>query len=427
MTVCTTFDNGVQILSRPLPGRRSAALGFWLLNGPRHEGVGQAGYAHLLEHLLFRGGGRYAHHFEALGGHVNARTMREFTAFHGLVTADRVRLLARLFTSLLLEPHLAAADLAAELPAVLREQQLAADAGWEAQEATMLRQVWGAHPLGRPITGGTAGLQTVNASALHAYYSERLNGASLWVVAAGAVDHDGLVESCRALERLPAGARAPQAAPMFTPCARHESLSSALTDLLWVMPVPTLADPAYSAFVLAEQIAAGAPLSARLQCELRERRGFVYAVDSRVELYTDCGLWWIRLQCESGQASACRTAVEAVMADLLGHGPTREEMIRTLAQLQARWTLEEDDPECVLERIAHEIVYLDRVTALNERLASLAVLETEDVRRALASAWRQRASFVWGPGAEDGSASFKENVGLHAAQPNLRATGGASM
>ncbi|MGE0371357.1 MAG: hypothetical protein AB7Q01_05640, partial [Gammaproteobacteria bacterium] len=51
----------------------------------------------------------------------------------------------------------------------------------------------------------------------------------------------------------------------------------------------------------------------------------------------------------------------------------------------------------VMERIAHEIAYLDRVTALNERLARLAAPGAEDVRDALAGAWRQRASFSWGP------------------------------
>lgn len=422
MTICTTLANGVRILSRPLPGRRSTALGFWLCSGSRHEAPGQAGYAHLLEHLLFRGGGRYAHHFEALGGHVNARTMRELTAFHGLVTADRVRLLARLFTALLLEPRMSAADLAAELPAVRREQRLAADSLWEGQEAAALTRVWGAHPMARPILGAAAAPAVVDTAALQAYLETHLNGASLWVVAAGAVDHDGLVEACRALEQLPAGVRAPQSAPLFTPCVRQEPAEGAQTDLVWVMPAPTFADPAHGAFVLGEQVAAGAPLSARLQRELRDERGLVYAVESRLELYTDCGLWWIRLQCEPAQARVCRDAVEAVMAGLLERGPEREELIRVQAQLQARWTLEEDDPECVMERIAHEVAYLGRVTSLNERLARLAVAGADNVRAALADAWQQRAYFAWGPvdAGEDGSSARSR---IQAAPPVARRTG----
>ncbi|MCC6206933.1 MAG: insulinase family protein [Gammaproteobacteria bacterium] len=398
MTVCTTLANGVRILSRPLPGRRSAALGFWLLNGSRHEVHGQHGYAHLLEHLLFHGSGRFADHFEALGGHVNARTMRELTAFHGLVTGDRLRLLARLFTSMLLDPRLGAAELAAELPAVGHERRMASMSPWDEQEAFALRRVWDGHPLACPILGAGDALRAVSPAAMQEYCAERLRGPSIWVVAAGDVHHDELVEACQALERLPAGKHRTPPPPDFTPRALHGPASGDGSDLLWVMPVPALGDPSYPALLLAEQIAAGAPLSARLQRELRERLGLAYAVESRLELYTDCGLWWIRVQCEPGREAPCITAVESVMEALVQRGPTREEVIHNLTQLQARWTLEEEDPECVMERIAHEIACLDRVTALNERLARLAALDPDDIRHALADAWRRHARFVWGAG-----------------------------
>lgn len=395
MTACTTLANGVRVLSRPLPGRRSASLGVWLRNGSRHEATGQDGYAHLLEHLLFHGGGRYTDQFEALGGHVNARTMRELTAFHGLVTGDRVGALARLFASLLLEPHLGAAELAAELPAVWQERRMASMSLWDEQEVFALRRVWSGHPLARPILG-TGNRPRVTAAAMREYCAARLRGPAIWVVAAGDVRHDELVESCRALEQLPAGDRGELPPAEFMPCSLRGPAGGDGSDLLWLMPVPTLGEPAYPALLLAEQIAAGAPLSARLQRELRERLGLAYAVESRLELYSDCGLWWLRVRCEPGLESRCTMAVESVMEALIRHGPGREEVIRHLAQLQARWTLEEDDPECVMERIAHEIAYLDRVTALNERLARLAALGQDDIRGALAEAWRQRASFIWG-------------------------------
>lgn len=395
MTVCTTLANGVRILSRPLPGRRSASLGVWLRNGSRHDAPGQDGYAHLLEHLLFHGGGRYAGEFETLGGHVNARTMRELTAFHGLVTGDRVGALARLLASLLLEPRLGAEELATELPAVWHERRMASLSLWDEQEAFALRRVWGGHPLARPILG-SGNRPQATAAALREYCASRLRGPAIWVVAAGDVRHDELVESCRALEQLPAGDRRDVLPAEFTPCTVQGPAGGDGSDLLWLMPAPTLGEPAHPALLLAEQIAAGAPLTARLQRELRERLGLAYAVESRLELYSDCGLWWIRVRCEPGMESRCATAVESVMEALIQHGPGREEVVRHLAQLQARWTLEEDDPECVMERIAHEIAYLDRVTALNERLARIAAPGTVDLRRALSDAWRRRASFFWG-------------------------------
>lgn len=52
----TQFDNGATVITYPRPGT-SAAVGLWMENGTRHQRQGEDGYAHLLEHLLFRGAG----------------------------------------------------------------------------------------------------------------------------------------------------------------------------------------------------------------------------------------------------------------------------------------------------------------------------------------------------------------------------------
>ena len=90
MIETSVLANGVNIVSKRLPGHRSAALGVWLVNGSRHESAMHSGYAHLLEHLFFKGTARLdgpalALRLEAMGGQVNAHTGRELTALHGLV------------------------------------------------------------------------------------------------------------------------------------------------------------------------------------------------------------------------------------------------------------------------------------------------------------------------------------------------------
>ena len=96
------LDNGVQIITRHSPACHSAALGIWLVNGARHQQTGQSGYAHLLEHLVFRRTQRYtgkqlSELFESMGGNINAQTGRELTAYHGLVPGDAVYRLVDLF------------------------------------------------------------------------------------------------------------------------------------------------------------------------------------------------------------------------------------------------------------------------------------------------------------------------------------------
>jgi len=49
------LENGLQILLLPDVSRPTVTVNLTVLVGSRHEGYGEAGMAHLLEHMLFRG------------------------------------------------------------------------------------------------------------------------------------------------------------------------------------------------------------------------------------------------------------------------------------------------------------------------------------------------------------------------------------
>ena len=49
------FDNGARLLLFPDPSRPTISVNMTVLVGSRHEGYGEAGMAHLLEHLVFKG------------------------------------------------------------------------------------------------------------------------------------------------------------------------------------------------------------------------------------------------------------------------------------------------------------------------------------------------------------------------------------
>ena len=49
------FPNGARAVLFPEPSRQSISVNMTVLVGSRHEGYGEAGMAHLLEHLVFKG------------------------------------------------------------------------------------------------------------------------------------------------------------------------------------------------------------------------------------------------------------------------------------------------------------------------------------------------------------------------------------
>src|SRR6186997_3385979 len=49
------LDNGLKVLLFPDPSKATVTVNITYLVGSRHEGLGETGMAHLLEHMVFKG------------------------------------------------------------------------------------------------------------------------------------------------------------------------------------------------------------------------------------------------------------------------------------------------------------------------------------------------------------------------------------
>ena len=62
------LDNGLRVLLFPDPSRPTVTVNMTVLVGSRHEGYGEAGMAHLLEHMVFKGTPTHPEHSPGLAG-----------------------------------------------------------------------------------------------------------------------------------------------------------------------------------------------------------------------------------------------------------------------------------------------------------------------------------------------------------------------
>jgi predicted Zn-dependent peptidase len=175
---------------------------------------------------------------------------------------------------------------------------------------------------------------------------------------------------------------------------KHKPLSQ--TQLLWVMPAPAATDPLRMAAALIDQVLGGGS-SSRLFQEVRERLGLVYDVHSRLDLYSDCGLWLVATSCEPKAARKCRVAVERVVNELCTNGLTPQEVKHASEHIEAHLLVESDDPEQNMERIAQELIYSGQVLEIQDHLRALHAVTLRQAQTTLAQAWQQRAFFEWGP------------------------------
>lgn len=389
------LKNGIVVASKPVAESRGTAVSVWLLNGSRHQAPNECGYAHFLEHVLFKGTTELdtralASRFEAMGGQVNAHTGKELTAFHGLVPNQDAPELVKLFASMLCRPRFNNQDVDIERDVVFQEIAMVKDNPEEVLEEDLTKALWPEHPMAWPILGDPQALESLTAEALHQYLRKTLCGARICIVAAGGVDHAELERACAELAGLPRGAQPAVNPPTFSAAQIKNRYGLAQACLSWAMPGPVVSSPRYHAHVVANHILGGGTTS-RLFQEIREDRGLVYGIHSQLEAYSDAGIWGIQTACEPDHHEECREAVERTTENLLSRGPTAEELDTTLRFARANLLLEQQNLETSMERLAREIIYLGRPVSLDEHLALLEAVTLDDVKDCLAEAWATRA------------------------------------
>src|SRR5437763_7214033 len=157
----TVLDNGLPIYRLPLNGTRALTILVAFDAGARSERPDENGMAHFLEHLVFKGGEKYATYrdvnqaAEAIGAVLNAYTSHDLVAFHITARAERALEAADLLTDFVARPRIDPDELERERGVVVQaiaraNDQPAALAGQLIDEAA-----FGDHPLGRPVLGPT--------------------------------------------------------------------------------------------------------------------------------------------------------------------------------------------------------------------------------------------------------------------------------
>src|SRR5712672_3745576 len=125
-TQLSTLTNGLRVATDRVDTVDTVSLGIWIDVGTRHEPKEINGVAHVLEHMAFKGTERrsalaIAREIENVGGHVNAYTSREQTAYYAKVLAGDTPLALDILADILQHSVFDAAELDRERTVILQE------------------------------------------------------------------------------------------------------------------------------------------------------------------------------------------------------------------------------------------------------------------------------------------------------------------
>ncbi len=155
------LDNGLRVVMERMPWLKSVTVGIWVNVGSRDEEVGEEGFSHFIEHMFFKGTAsrsavQVSREIDALGGEMNAFTTRETTTFYVKVLDEQLKPGVALLADLFHHSRFPAREIEKEKQVVLEEMRMVQDDPEEWVQDLHTQQMFGAHPLGRPILGKAA-------------------------------------------------------------------------------------------------------------------------------------------------------------------------------------------------------------------------------------------------------------------------------
>jgi zinc protease len=155
------------------------------------------GIAHVLEHMIFkgtptRGPGVLARETQRLGGYLNASTSYDRTVYYAVVPAagDGLARAMELQADALMHAALDPDELGRELEVIIQEAKRKIDTPGAVTGETLYELLFRKHRMRRWRIGTEAGLRTLTAADVRAYYESRYTPARTIVVLTGALDPD---------------------------------------------------------------------------------------------------------------------------------------------------------------------------------------------------------------------------------------------
>ncbi|UCH76228.1 MAG: insulinase family protein [Rhodospirillales bacterium] len=274
------------------------SVGMFVDAGTRNEPAEINGVAHLLEHMAFKGTKRrsaldIAAEIEAVGGHLNAYTTRERTAYYAKVLKEDLPLAVDILADILQHSTFDTEELARERSVVLQEIGQAHDTPDDVVFDHFQSIAYPDQPLGRPVLGDAERVRKMSREAIVGYMRDAYGSGGMVLSAAGMIEHEHLVALARSLFLdLPDHGPLRNETAAYGGGAHLQQRDLEQVHLTVGFPGVGLHDPdLYAAAVFSTLFGGG--MSSRLFQEIRERRGLVYSIYSYGSHYSDCGLFGI--------------------------------------------------------------------------------------------------------------------------------------
>src|SRR5688572_5768194 len=187
------LENGLRVLLYRESSRPTVTVNLTVLVGSRHEGYGEAGMAHLLEHMLFKGTKDHPRIFQLLserGAQFNGTTWTDRTNYFETLpaSAENLEFMIALEADRMVNSPIKAEELASEFTVVRNEFERGENSPGRVLSQRMAGVAYEWHNYGKSTIGNRADIERVPVDSLRRFYKKYYQPDNAMVIVAGKFD-----------------------------------------------------------------------------------------------------------------------------------------------------------------------------------------------------------------------------------------------
>ena len=380
------LPNGIRVVTEHMPHVRSVTMGVWVWSGTRFEPPEKPGIAHFLEHAVFKGTEKrnayqIAQSIESLGGYLNAFTGRELNCYFARVMDSHLPVAVDVIGDLLQSSKFDPNEIEKEKMVVIEEIHGLEDNPEDLVSELYANLIWQPHPLSRPILGNAPSVSSFTRNHLVAYLEDRYRNDRIYVIAAGSVDHEALVDLVR--DQYDFFGDGPDVDADVQPDSRRQNKRVLSKDIAQVhlclggVALPYGHPSKYALFLLNAILGGG--MTSRLFQKIREEAGLAYSIYSDLDFYRDSGQICVSAGVDPSDAQRTIDLIRRELRVLREQPVPEDELRDTRSQLTGGLYLSLEESGSVMNRLARAEIYDNTYSSVDETVRKLEAVTAADI------------------------------------------------
>ena len=376
--------------------RGGSAVGYCALSmkcGTRDENGYHSGIAHFTEHTIFKGTRHKSAsvingYLDRLGGELNAFTTKEEIVLHATVLKEDLRKAGSLLLELATEPTFPENEIRTERGVVIDEIKSYKDSPADDVYDFFEEKIFAGHPLSRPILGTVDSVRKITSEELRQFVGENFRPEKMAFSVVADIDEAKMEKAVKSLiakyfdgaVAAPAPERrlsVPVGAKFDETVEKHNHEVNAVIGSF----APSLYEEKERlTAILLGNILAGPASNSILNNILREKNGWVYAVESSYTQYSDTGIMAICLGCDRSNLEQCVLAVHKEILKLQTLPLSDARLKAAKKQLLGQLAISSDNGESQCLAMGKSLLSYGTVTADDEVRRRIEAISSEDLR-----------------------------------------------